>query len=105
MTPEEKHLWYVYLKKYPVRFLRQKVIDDYIADFYCHAAKLVIEIDGLQHYTDEGKQYDANRTEVIEERGIKVIRFSNREIEQNFKEVCETIDKETKERTALASLA
>ena len=62
MTKEEKHLWYDFLKTYPVRFLRQKVIDDYIADFYCHKARLIIELDGSQHYTAYGLLKDRIRT-------------------------------------------
>jgi len=94
MTPEEKHLWFDCLRRYPVRFRRQRPIDRYIADFYCPLAKLVIEIDGSQHYTDEGLMLDAIRTEVIERYGIKVIRFTNREIAENFDGVCESIHRQ-----------
>ena len=65
-TPQENHLWYDFLSKYKVRFQRQKAIDNFIADFYCHTAKLVIEIDGTQHYTNKGNQKDAFRTEILE---------------------------------------
>ena len=58
MTPHERKLWYLFLRKYPVRFHRQYVVGSYIADFYCPAAMLVIEIDGSQHYTAQGKEYD-----------------------------------------------
>ena len=91
-TPQEKHLWYDFLSKYPVNFQRQKSIDNFIADFYCHKAKLVIEIDGSQHYTERGKQEDDFRTERLGEFGLKVIRFSNRQINTNFRGVCEYID-------------
>ena len=74
MTKEERRLWYEYLRSYPVRFLRQKVIDCYIADFYCHQARLIIELDGSQHYEEENAAYDRNRTEVLESRSLKVIR-------------------------------
>jgi very-short-patch-repair endonuclease len=64
-TPQEKHLWYDFLSKYEVRFQRQKAIDNFIADFYCHQAKLIIEIDGSQHFTQEGIQKDRFRTEIL----------------------------------------
>ena len=91
-TLEENHLWYNFLAKYEVRFQRQKAIGHYIADFYCHKAKLIIEIDGSQHYTERGKQEDDFRTERLGEFGLKVIRFSNRQINTNFRGVCEYID-------------
>ena len=65
MTKEERHLWYDFLKNYPVRFLRQKVIDTYIADFYCHRARLIIELDGSQHYSETGLLKDKIRTEFL----------------------------------------
>ena len=92
MTPEEKHLWYDFLRAYPVRFRRQKVLGKYIADFYCAEAKLVIELDGSGHYTPESKQYDTERTKFLEGYGLLVIRVINREINQNFYGVCEYID-------------
>ena len=91
-TPQEKHLWYDYLSKYEIRFQRQKAIDSFIADFYCHRARLVIEIDGSQHYTEKGKQKDEFRTEVLEGYDLKVIRFTNRQINENFRGVCNYID-------------
>ena len=92
MTKEERHLWYDFLKDYPVRFLRQKVIDQYIVDFYCHEARLIIELDGSQHYQGEGQKKDAIRTEQLELRNLTVIRIPNSEINQDFKGVCEYID-------------
>ena len=91
-SPQERHLWYDFLKYYPVRFQRQKAIDNYIVDFYCHAAKLVVEIDGSQHYEPEGQEYDRKRSELLEKRGLKILRFSNREINTEFRAVCEQID-------------
>ena len=96
MTDQERHLWYAFLKDYPVRILRQKVIDDYIVDFYCHDARIAIEIDGSQHYTDEGIEYDSIRTENISDRGIIVIRIPNNEVNNNFNAVCEYIDNKIK---------
>lgn len=91
-TPQEKHLWYDFLSKYPVRFQRQKAIDNFIADFYCHKAKLIIEIDGSQHFTEEGVRNDNFRTEILEGYGLKVLRFTNRQINTNFYGVCNYID-------------
>jgi very-short-patch-repair endonuclease len=98
MTPQEKHLWYDFLRKYPIKVYKQRIINNYIADFYCHAARLVIELDGSQHYTPEGRSSDEARTEVIEKHGIKVIRFMNSDIDDAFEGVCYTIDKEISER-------
>ena len=91
-TPQEKHLWYDFLSKYEIRFQRQKTIDNFIADFYCHRAKLIIEIDGSQHHTEQGKQKDDFRTEILEGYDLKVIRFTNHQINTNFYGVCEYID-------------
>ena len=92
MTKEERRLWYDFLRSYPVRFLRQKVIDNYIVDFYCHDARLVIELDGSQHYSESGMLKDKIRTERIEERDLTVVRIPNNEIDKNFNGVCEYID-------------
>ena len=91
MTKEEKHLWYDFLRAYPVRFLRQKVLGKYIVDFYCAEAKLVIELDGLGHLTESGRHYDAERTAFLEEYGLTVLRISNLEIHNNFRGVCDYI--------------
>ena len=92
MTKEEKHLWYDFLRMYPVRFSRQKVLGKYIADFYSAEARLVIELDGSGHYTAEGKRYDEERTAFLEGYGLKVIRILNSEIHSNFSGVCKYID-------------
>lgn len=92
MTKEERRLWYTFLNTYPVRFIRQKIIGSYIADFYCSAAKLVIEIDGSQHYSEENIQYDKKRSAYFVEYGIIVIRIQNIQINTNFCGVCEYID-------------
>ena len=91
-TKEEKHLWYDFLSEYEIRFQRQKAIDNFIADFYCHKAKLIIEIDGSQHYTKDGKEKDAFRTEKLEKYDLKIIRFTNHQINTNFRGVCLYID-------------
>ena len=92
MTPAEKHLWYDFLQNHPKQFLRQKVLGKYIADFYCAEAKLVIEVDGKQHYTEDGLENDAQRTEFLKHYGITVIRFKNYQVRDKFKWVCERID-------------
>ena len=92
MTKEERHLWYDFLRSYPVRFSRQKVLGNYIADFYSAEAKIVIELDGSQHYEADEMQKDADRTAFLEAYGLRVIRISNNEITGNFRGVCEYID-------------
>ena len=92
MTKEERHLWYDFLRSYPIRFLRQKVIDNYIVDFYCHEARLIIELDGSQHYEEKGLLKDKIRTEKIKGRNLSVIRIPNNEVNKNFRGVCEYID-------------
>ncbi len=97
-TKQENHLWYDFLRSYPVRFQRQKAIGHFIVDFYCHAAKLVVEIDGSQHYTDQGTVYDSERSAILSRYGLTVIRFSNLEIERRFQEVCTAIHQEVQSR-------
>ena len=92
MTKEEKRLWYDFLRTYPVKFSRQKVLGKYIADFYCAAANLVIELDGNQHYTEIGSWKDEQRTKFLKDYGIKVIRFKNYEIRECFRRTCEKIE-------------
>ena len=91
MTKEEKHLWYDFLKKLPQIVRRQKVIGNYIVDFYCAEAKLVIELDGTQHRTKEGKQDDFLRDSYLNDLGIAVVRYSNLDIRENFEGVCADI--------------
>ena len=98
MTPHERKLWYLFLRKYPLKFFKQRIIGSYIVDFYCSSAKLVIEIDGSQHYDIQGMEYDAHRSAFLESFGLKVVRFSNRDIDRNFSSVCEQIDLIIKER-------
>ena len=92
MTIEEKRLWYDFLRKHNLRFYRQKVIGNYIVDFYSAQARLIIELDGGGHFTDEAIEYDKKRTAFLEEYGLKVIRITNDEINKNFEGVCEYID-------------
>ena len=92
MTTEERHLCYDFLRSYPVRFSRQKVLGKYIADFYSAQAKLVIELDGSQHYEKDNVEKDAERTAFLEGYGLRVIRIPNNEVSRNFRGVCEHID-------------
>ena len=92
MTKEERHLWYDFLRTHPVRFSRQKILGKYIADFYSAETKLVIELDGSQHYEDGNAEKHAERTVFLEEFGLTVIRIPNNEVNSNFRGVCEYID-------------
>ena len=92
MTTEEKILWYDLLQKYPKKIYRQKAIGPYIVDFYCNEAKLVIEIDGEQHYWENNVEYDKKRSDFFSEIGIEVLRFDNEDITKNFDWVHYTID-------------
>ena len=98
MTPYERRLWYGFLLTYDVPFRCQKVIGDYIVDFYSRKVRLSIEIDGDSHYTPEAKEYDRIRTLRLEMREIKELRFTNEEIKTQFEGVCEVIDRVVKER-------
>ena len=97
MTKEEAKLWYQFLRCYKPRFHRQYVIGNYIADFYCHKAKLVVELDGSQHCTPEEIAYDEKRTIYLQSQGLRVLRFSNLDVLWQFKEVCEVIDRNVKQ--------
>ena len=97
MTKEERHLWYDFLRSYPVRFSRQKVLGQYIADFYSAEANLVIELDGSQHYEVENAQKDAVRTAFLGGYGLTVIRIPNNEVFRNFCGVCAYIDAAVKQ--------
>ena len=92
MTKEERHLWYDFLRTYPVRFSRQKILGKYIADFYSAEAKLIIELDGSQHYKEWNVEKDAERTAFLEGYGLTIIRIPNNEVSRKFRGVCEYID-------------
>ena len=91
MTKEERHLWYDFLRYCRPRFRRQEIISNYILDFFCHEAKLAIELDGSQHCEPSAIQYDTKRTAHLHNLGITVVRFSNLDITKNFKGVCQQI--------------
>jgi len=90
-TPQENKLWYMFLRKHKCPFTRQKTIDNYIVDFLCPSKKLIIELDGSQHYTVDGLEYDQIRTDLLESMGLHVIRFTNAEIDNSFAKVCAVI--------------
>lgn len=92
MTKEERHLWYDFLRGYPLRFRRQEIIGGYIADFYCDKSKIIVELDGGQHYEDDASKYDQKRTDYMNSLGIKVLRYSNLDVMKNFEGVCTDID-------------
>ncbi len=98
MTKEEKHLWYDFLSSYKYKIYRQKIIGKYIVDFYCSKAKLVIEIDGSEHYLDKNIEIDKERTKYLEMYGINVIRIPNNEVNYNFEGVCRFIETKIEER-------
>jgi len=91
-TKQEEHLWYNFLRKHRLQFYRQRIIGSYITDFYCPKVKLVIELDGAQHYEKEALEYDEIRTEYLNAAGLFVLRFTNREIDDNFEAVCQAIE-------------
>ena len=92
MTPQERHLWYDFLSTYPVHFRRQRTIGPYIVDFYCAAASLVVEIDGSQHFEPEDLEYDRQRTEYLQQRGLEVARYDNSQVNTEFPAVCLDIE-------------
>ncbi len=96
MTPWERKLWYDFLRSYPIRFQRQKAIGNFIADFYCAKAKLIIELDGSGHYTKPQQIKDNIRTERLESMDLKIIRICNLDVDKNFEGVCEYINLEVK---------
>ena len=92
MTPWERKLWYDFLRDYPLRFQRQKAIGEYIVDFYCAKARLVVELDGGGHYTAEQEKKDKVRTRELETMGLTVVQICNLDIDRDFRSVCEYID-------------
>ena len=98
LTDQERNLWFRFLRGYPLKWYKQRTIDNYIVDFYCPKAKLAVELDGGQHYENEALHYDDERTKVLESYGVKVIRFDNVLVERSFDTVCEEIDRAVQER-------
>ena len=91
LTPQEHKLWYVFLRDYPVKIYKQRIIESFVVDFYCAQARLVIELDGSQHYTEQGRAYDAERSAVLEQYGLLVLRFANNDVDNHFDAVCAQI--------------
>ena len=100
-TKEEHILWNGFLRKYPHQFRRQYIIGNYIVDFFCHKARLVVELDGSQHYLPQERKYDMERTRYLQDLGLTVIRFSNADVLQRFDRVCQAIDMAVKEKLPL----
>lgn len=92
MTQEERRLWYDFLRSYPVRFYRQKVLGSYIVDFYCARARLAIELDGSQHAQPDAVLCDAERTAFLQSYGLQVLRIPNPDVHRHFSAVCALID-------------
>ena len=97
MTPWERKLWYQYLRDYPLRFQRQKAIGNYIVDFYCAKARLIVELDGGGHYTAQQSESDAIRTSELEAMNLTVLRICNLDVDRNFSGVCACIDLKVKD--------
>ena len=102
MTPYERKLWYEFLKDYPVKIYKQRIIGNFIVDFYCHKAKLVIELDGKWHYEKESSEHDIHRENILKSYGLEIIRFSNNEVENDFRNVCDIIDGVIRDRYDIA---
>ncbi len=97
-TKEENHLWYDYLRTYPVRFNRQRIIGEYIVDFYCSKAKLLVELDNVIHNDEKANEYDSLHTQYMKKLGLQILSINNCDVFSNFKEVCKVIDTEVKRR-------
>ena len=100
MTREERHLWFDFLRRYPLRIRRQVILGNHIVDFCCEKAQLIIEIDGSQHYTPEEKEKDRKRTNDLKDLGYNVIRISNRDVMTNFDGITQYIHQEIQKRLA-----
>jgi very-short-patch-repair endonuclease len=98
-TAAERMLWFRFLRHLPMKFTRQKPLDNYIVDFYCSSAQLVIELDGDSHFTSAAEDYDSRRSSVLGALGLRVLRFTNTEVLEQFAAVCERIDAALAEKT------
>lgn len=92
MTPQETKLWYQFLRRYPIKIYKQRIIESFVVDFYCSKAQLVIEVDGNQHFTAQGRQYDLERSGILARYHLEILRFSNQDVDLHFQQVCEKID-------------
>ena len=93
MTPEERRLWYDFLSQNSCHFRRQQPIGNYIADFYAPSIRLVVEVDGSQHFEETGQRYDVARSEFLRKQGVRVLRFTNEQIQRRFPSVCEAVER------------
>ena len=100
MTPQERKLWHRFLKDCSIKIYKQRVIKFFVVDFYCAEARLVIELDGSQHYTEQGKEYDEQRTAILEQYGVQVLRFTNLDVDRHLDAVCAQIDSTIERRVA-----
>ena len=98
MTPQERKLWYCFLKEYPVKIYKQKIIGPFIVEFYCHAAQLVIELDGPVHHNGAASARDDERTALLMSRGLKILHIENEEIDFRFQTACQLIHEEIQKR-------
>lgn len=99
MTPQERRLWYGFLRDFPTKFYRQRIIGNFIVDFYCASLKLAIEVDGGQHCDEDGVKYDLERTKFLNSLGITVLRYTNLDVGENFETVCADIENFVKGRS------
>ena len=99
MTKQERRLWFDFLREYPIHFYKQRIIGPYIVDFYCAKAKLVVELDGSQHFEADGRTTDGVRDDFLKNQGLEILRFPNNAVNENFEGVCEAIDLAVKKRT------
>lgn len=98
MTPHERKLWYMFLRHYPVKIYKQRIIGSFIVDFYCASACLAIELDGSQHYTPEALAYDFERSVYLTKQGVEVLRYTNSDVDTDFDTVCHHIDQQIQSR-------
>ena len=104
MTKEERHLWYDFLRKLDTTVHRQKIIGKYVVDFYIASVKIVVELDGSQHYTEMGYKNDVIRDKYLSDLGIEILRYSNLEIQRRFEEVCKDIQNKIEDREKAINL-
>ena len=97
-TEEENKLWHILLKNIIPRFVRQKIIGFYIVDFYCPKLKLIIEIDGEQHFWKENEEYEKRREQFLQNSGYKLLHFYNSDINKHIREAEHTIINACRER-------
>ena len=103
MMKQERHLWYDFLRNRPEKWYKQKVIGNYIVDFCCDSFRIIIELDGSQHYEEKAIEYDNKRSKYLEHMGYKVIRFTNTDVDNCFNSICETIMSIIKEKKGIHS--